>query len=85
MNSEPPDTSVLDCLSHYSLNCYRLNSYCDLPNNRAGNLIIFWQKKNTYKTLLGPTHLLISEIFPSKPDFHLSTLCLILLRSIAFL
>ena len=21
--------------------------------------------------ILGPTHLLISEIFPSKPDFHL--------------
>ena len=33
-------------------------------------LLIFWEK-NTYTTLLGPTRLLISEIFPSKPDFHL--------------
>ena len=44
--------------------------YSDLPNNRAANLIIF-RGKNTYTTLLGPTRLLISEIFPSKPDFHL--------------
>ena len=44
--------------------------YSDLPNNRAANLIIFLGK-NTYTTLLGPTCLLISEIFPSKPDFHL--------------
>ena len=44
--------------------------YSDLPNNGAANLIIF-QGKNTYTTLLGPTILLISEIFPSKPDFHL--------------
>ena len=47
-----------------------VNSYSDLPNNRAANLIIFWGK-NTYTTLLGPTRLLISENFPSKPDFHL--------------
>jgi hypothetical protein len=33
-------------------------------------LLIFWEK-NTYTTLLRPTCLLISEIFPSKPDFHL--------------
>ena len=33
-------------------------------------LLIFWGK-NTYTTLLGPTRLLISEIFPSKPDFQL--------------
>ena len=33
-------------------------------------LLIFGEK-NTYTTLLGPTRLLISEIFPSKPDFHL--------------
>ena len=46
--------------------------YSDLPNNYAANLNIFRQK-NTYKTLLGPTCLLISEIFPSKPDFHLCT------------
>ena len=45
-------------------------NYSDLPNNRAANLIIFWEK-NTYTTLLGPTRLLISDIFPSKPDFHL--------------
>ena len=28
-------------------------------------------EKNTYTTLLGPTHLSIFEIFSSKPDFHL--------------
>ena len=44
--------------------------YSDLPNNRAADLIIFWGK-NTYTTLLEPTRLLISDIFPSKPDFHL--------------
>ena len=33
-------------------------------------LLFFWEK-NTYTTLFGPTRLLISEIFPSKPDFHL--------------
>ena len=38
-------------------------TYSDLPNNCAANLII-------YTTLLGPTCLLISGIFPSKPDFH---------------
>ena len=36
-------------------------------------LLFFW-KKNTYTTLLGPTRLLISDIFPSKPDFHLHKL-----------
>jgi hypothetical protein len=41
-------------------------TYSDLPNNCAGNLIIFWGK-NTYTTLLGPTRLLISEIFFFKP------------------
>ena len=45
-------------------------NYSDLPNNCAANLIIF-QEKNTYTTLLGPTRLLISEIFLSNPDFHL--------------
>jgi hypothetical protein len=43
-------------------------TYSDLPNNHAANLINFFGK-TTYTTLLGPT--LISEIFPSKPDFHL--------------
>ena len=43
--------------------------YSDLPNNHAANLIIFLGKK--HRTLLGPTRLLISDIFPSKPDFHL--------------
>ena len=33
--------------------------------------LIFWEK-NTYTTLLEPTRLLISEVLPSKPDFHLS-------------
>ena len=33
-------------------------AYTELPNNCAVNLIIFWVK-NTYKTLLGPTRLLI--------------------------
>ena len=44
--------------------------YSYLPNNRAANLINFGGK-NTNTTLLGPTRLLISEIFLSKPDFHL--------------
>ena len=44
--------------------------YSDLPNNHAANLINFWGK-NTYTNLLGPIHSLISEVFPSKPDFHL--------------
>ena len=34
-------------------------------------ILLFFGEKNTYTTLLGPTSLLISEIFPSKPDFHL--------------
>ena len=34
-------------------------------------ILFFFGEKNTYTTLLGPTCLLISEIFPSKPDFHL--------------
>ena len=35
-------------------------------------ILLFLWKKNTYTTLLGPTRLLlISDIFPSKPDFHL--------------
>ena len=34
-------------------------------------ILLIFRKKNTYTTLLGPTRLLISEIFPSKPDFHL--------------
>ena len=50
-----------------------LGKHSDLPNNRAANLIIFGGK-NTYTTLLGPTRLLISEIFPSKPDFTLHKL-----------
>ena len=47
-----------------------MQDYSDQPNNCAANLIIFWEK-NINTTLLGPTRLLISEIFPSKPDFHL--------------
>ena len=42
----------------------------DLTNIYAANLIIF-RERNTYTTLSGPTRLLIFEIFPSKPDFHL--------------
>ena len=34
-------------------------------------ILLFFGGKNTCTTLLGPTHLSISEIFPSKPDFHL--------------
>ena len=34
-------------------------------------ILLFLGEKNTYTTLLGPTRLLISEIFPPKPDFHL--------------
>ena len=34
-------------------------------------ILFFLGEKNTYTTLLGPTRLLISDNFPSKPDFHL--------------
>ena len=34
-------------------------------------ILLIFGEKNTYTTLLGPTRLLISEIFPPKPDFHL--------------
>ena len=34
-------------------------------------ILLFFGEKNTYTTLFGPKNLLISEIFPSKPDFHL--------------
>ena len=34
-------------------------------------ILLFFGKKNTYTTLLGPTRLLISDIFLTKPDFHL--------------
>ena len=34
-------------------------------------ILLFFGGKNIYTSLLGPTYLLISEIFPSKPDFHL--------------
>ena len=34
-------------------------------------ILLIFGEKNTYTTLLGPTRLLIYEIFPSKPDFHL--------------
>ena len=33
--------------------------------------LLFFEEMNTYTTLLGPTLLLISDILPSKPDFHL--------------
>ena len=47
-----------------------ISGFHTLPNNCVANLVIFWGKK-TYTTLLGPTRLVISEIFPSKSDFHL--------------
>ena len=34
-------------------------------------ILLFFGEKNTYTTLLRPISLLISDIFPSKPDFHL--------------
>ena len=34
-------------------------------------ILLFFLEKNTYTTLLGPTRLLVYEIFLSKPDFHL--------------
>ena len=34
-------------------------------------ILLFLGGKKTYTTLLGPKRLLILEIFPSKPDFHL--------------
>jgi hypothetical protein len=33
-------------------------------------LLFFEDKKTPTQPILGPTRLLISEIFPSKPDFH---------------
>ena len=36
-------------------------------------ILLFFGRKNTCTTLLGPTRLLISEIFPSKPNFHLNS------------
>ena len=47
---------------------------CQVPNNCAAisKSIIFRGKKHLHSlTLLGPTRLLISAIFPSKPDFYL--------------
>ena len=34
-------------------------------------ILLFFGKETIYTTLLGPTRLLIFDIFPSKPDFHL--------------
>ena len=34
-------------------------------------ILLIFGKNNTYTTLLGPARLLISDIFPSKADFHL--------------
>ena len=34
-------------------------------------ILLFFGEKNTYTTLLGPTRLLVSEIFSSKPEFPL--------------
>ena len=34
-------------------------------------LLCCGEKTHTYSTLLAPIHLIISENFPSKPDFHL--------------
>ena len=34
-------------------------------------ILLFLGEKNTYTSLFGPTRLLISDIFPSKHDFHL--------------
>ena len=34
-------------------------------------ILLFFGEKNTYTTILGPTRLLISDIFPSTPDSHL--------------
>ena len=46
-------------------------TFVNVPNNRSANLINFLGKKITYNLLLKPTRLLISEIFPLKPDFHI--------------
>ena len=51
-------------------------TYSDLPNNCAVNLI-FLRKffhLHRYTPLLRPTRWLISEIFPSKPDFATYTI-----------
>ena len=51
-----------------------LDTYLDyfvLSTLNCQQIFLFFGEKNTYTTLLGPTRLLIFEIFPSKPDFHL--------------
>ena len=48
------------------------DNYSDLSNNCAANLIIFREKNTPTQPYITP--LLISEIFPSKPDFHLHKL-----------
>ena len=45
-------------------------AYSEVPNKSVTFLLFLWFFP-TYMALLGPTRLLISEIFPSKPDFHL--------------
>ena len=36
-------------------------------------LLFFWKKHTPkYTTLLGPTRFLISETFPSEPDFYIN-------------
>ena len=44
-------------------------TYSDLPNYREASFSIFWKKNHLHT--LSKTRLLISEICPSKPDFHL--------------
>ena len=47
---------------------YRVTLTCQIIVQQI--LLFFWEK-NTYTNLLGPTRLIISQIFPTKVDFHL--------------
>ena len=50
-----------NCLSPITLTCQII----------VQQILLFFGKKHTYTSLLGHTRLLISEIFPPKPGFHL--------------
>ena len=50
-----------------------LGNYLDTLTSQIimQQILLIFEEKNTYTTLLGPTRLLISESLPSKPDLHL--------------
>ena len=60
-------------LNSYSIIYYlqRDHSYTLTCQIILQQILLFFVEKNTHTTLLGPASLLIFEIFPSKPNFHL--------------